>query len=153
MKRKSILAITLVLGLAFASQLSSDATVRAQPAQKFRFETGVVKLGPNQIMRITIDWGDGTANAVRFGGAGYNQSACNVDGVCKLSGTTSYTGITTVTQGEAASFDLTPMFLGGIYTDFRGIVLTNNRNAHVNASIVDVTTGRVEAVVIGLLIP
>jgi hypothetical protein len=148
MKRKIILALTLVLGFAFASQLGSDATVHAQPAQRFRFETGVVKLGPTQILRVTVDWGDGTANSVRFGQTAYTQDGCNADGVCKLTGTNTFTGPITLMPGEAASYDI---LAAGTYG--RGIVLTNARNAHVNASIIDAATGRVDAVVIGLLIP
>ena len=153
MKRKMVLAVALVLTMAFVSQLNSVTSVRAQPPQRFRFETGAVKLGPNQILRITINWGDGAANSVRFGQTGYLPGACSTDGVCRLNGTNTYTGVTTLAQGEAASFDITPNFLGGIYVDFRGIVLTNNRNAHVNASIIDATTGRVDAFLPALLIP
>ena len=153
MKRKIILSIALALTTAFGLHLNSVTSVRAQPQLRFRFETGVVKLGPNQILRITINWGDGAANSVRFGQTGYLPGACSTDGVCTLNGTNAYTGVTTLAQGDAASFDITPNFLGGIYVDFRGIVLTNRLNARVNASIIDATTGRVDEVVIGLLIP
>ena len=148
MKRRIILAIMLVLSVTFESQLSSDATVQAQPAQKFRFETGVVKLGPNQIMRITVDWGDGTAGSVRFGQTAYTQDGCNADGVCKLTGTNTFTGPIALMPGEAASYDILAASTYG-----RGIVVTNNRSAHVNASIIDATTGRVDAVLIALLMP
>ena len=148
MKRKISLSVALVLTMAFGLQLSSDATVQAQPAQKFRFETGVVKLGPNQILRITVDWGDGTAGSVRFGQTAYTQDGCNGDGVCKLTGTNTFTGPITLMPGEAASYDILAASTYG-----RGIVLTNNRNAHVNASIIDATTERVDAVLIALLIP
>jgi hypothetical protein len=150
MKRKIVLAVALVLTMAFVSQLNSVTSVRAQPPQRFRFETGVAKLGPNQIMRLTVfpDWGDGTARSVRFGQTAYTQDGCNGDGVCKLTGTNTFTGPITLMPGEIASYDI---LAAGTYG--RGIVLTNDRNAHVNASIIDATTGRVDAVVIGLLIP
>ena len=145
MKRKITLSLVLSVALLL---MTFDSTTRAQPVRRFRFETGIVKLGPNQIMRITINWGDGTPNSVRFGQTAYTQDGCHADGVCKLTGTNTFSGSITLMPGEAASYDI---LSAGTYG--RGIVVTNNRNAHVNASIIDATTGRVDAVLIALLIP
>jgi hypothetical protein len=53
--RRSI-AIALSVSLTLITFVS---TAPAQPPERYFYNTGVVKLGPNQILRLTIDWGDG----------------------------------------------------------------------------------------------
>ncbi len=66
MKRKIILSITFVLSLTILLLTSSDST--AQSPNQFRViaDTGVVSLGPNQILRITASEGIMTAKFSLF---------------------------------------------------------------------------------------
>ena len=146
MKRKITLSVALVLSVALLL-MTFDSATRAQPPERFVADTGVVKLGPNQILRITIGPDIRDRIIVRFEQTSYTQNGCNADGVCKLTGTNTLTGPITLMPGEAASYDI---LAAGTYG--RGIVVTNNRNAHVNASIIDMTTGQVDAVLIALLV-
>jgi hypothetical protein len=135
-----VLAVSLML-------ITFPATTRAAPPQRYVFNTGAVKLGPNQVLRITIDWGDGTAGQVRFGRTTYVQGPCNSDGVCKLTGSNTFTGPTTLGIGEVASCDV---LAAGTYG--RGIVVTTSQKVQVSAAIVNATSGATE-VLIGLLLP
>jgi hypothetical protein len=135
-----ILAVSVTL-ISFAS------TTHAEPPPRYLFNTGVVKLGPNQILRIVIDWGDGTAGQVRFGRTIYTQGPCNAEGVCKLTGINSFAGPTTVQPGVVASCDV---LAAGTYG--RGLVITSSPKVRVNAAIVNATTGTTD-VLIGLLVP
>jgi hypothetical protein len=145
MKRNVVrrVATALIVSLAL---LNFVATASAAPPQRYVFNTGVVKLGPNQALRLVIDWGDGAAGQVRFGRTIYSPGPCNAEGVCKLTGSNTYTGPTTLEFGQVASCDLA----AGTYG--RGIVVTTSQKVHVSAAIVNATTGATEAL-IGLLLP
>jgi hypothetical protein len=140
---KSI-AIALSISLTLITFVS---TAQAQQPERYFYNTGVVKLGPNQILRVTIDWGDGMVGQVRFGRTMYAQGPCNADGVCKLAGSNMYTGANTLAQGDVASWDA---LTAGTYG--RGIVVTTSQKVKVIAAIVDATTGTTN-VLIGLLLP
>ena len=145
MKRRMTLSIALVLSVVLLSLLSSDAKAKAQPPQRSMFDTGIIAPSPNQILRITINWGDGAEQAVvRFRRMEYAPGSCNTDGVCKLnvaSDTTS-PGITLM-PGEAASLD----FIGGheVTHGVRGVVISNRPNVRVNTLIIEATTGAIVA--------
>jgi autotransporter-associated beta strand protein len=141
--RRSI-AIALSISLTLITFVS---TAPAQPPEGYFYNTGAVKLGPNQILRLTIDWGDGMDGQVRFGRTMYTPGPCNSDGVCKLAGSNTYTGATTLAQGDVASCDALTV---GTYG--RGIVVTTSQRVKVSAAIVDATTGATN-VLIGLLLP
>lgn len=133
--------MALLLSAVLLSLASLTPSVSAQPPERFVFDTGVLKLGPNQVLRITIDWGDGIAGSVRFGRTNYIEEGCTPDGVCKLTGSNTYTGVTTLTQGEAASCDILAAGTLG-----RGIAVTTSQRVRVNASISDTVTGNVDAI-------
>ncbi|HWP54670.1 MAG TPA: hypothetical protein VN476_11095 [Pyrinomonadaceae bacterium] len=141
---KKSIAIALSISLTLITFVS---TAHAQPPERYFYNTGVVRLGPNQILRLTIDWGDGMAGQVRFGRTMYTPGPCNADGVCKLAGSNMYTGATTLAQGDVASCDV---LAAGTYG--RGIVVTTSQRVQVSAAIVDATTGTTN-VLIGLLLP
>jgi len=125
-------------------------TAKGQPPQRFKADTGVVTLGPNQILRITVgpNIGDNAGNViVRFGRTTYTQGPCNTDGVCELSGSNTFSGPITLTAGEAASFDILPTGAA-----VRGIVITTSQKVRVNAAIVNAVTGDTDGV-IGPLVP
>ena len=136
MKRSIALAVALAVSVILLSLASSDSTVHAQLRGKlFHWDTGVVALGPNQVLRLTGDWNGDGDTTVGFREIKYAQGACN-GAVCKLviiSSTTS--GPHTVAAGEAIALDLVATTYG------RGIVTSNRRDVQVTASIINTLTG------------
>src|SRR5687768_1888548 len=90
--------------------------------------TGVVTLGPNQMLRLTITGGDFNGDGpttIGFRGIKYAQGVCG-GGVCQLVNIgAASTGPLTMAAGEAVSFDLVATTYG------RGIVSSNRRDARV----------------------
>ncbi len=142
MTKSTVIAFSVLLTL-----ITFVSRTRAQPPQRYVFNTGVVKLGPTQILRITVDWRDSKTGQARFGRTLYTQGPCNSDGVCQLNGTSMYTGTTTLGQGDVASCD---ELTAGTYG--RGIVVTTSQKTRVTAAIVNTVTGDVD-VEIGPLVP
>src|SRR5258708_11680399 len=98
MMSKFRLAVAFVSSVALLL-MTFESTTRAQPRQRFVADTGAVTLGPNQILRITVgpNVTDVAGNVtVRFGRTTYTQGLCNSDGVCKLTGTNTFTGPVTL---------------------------------------------------------
>src|SRR5258708_17749661 len=75
------LAVGIVLSLAsFTATAQKDAPLR----KSVMADTGIVSLGQGQVLRVTLDWGDGSAEAVvRFRRIEYSQGICN-GGLCPL---------------------------------------------------------------------
>jgi hypothetical protein len=139
MKRKITLTMALALGGLLLSLTSSDATVRAQQPAKFRADTGIVTLGPNQVLRVTatavVDGADFLA--VRFRRIQYGPGACD-GGVCKLGSVTDLIiDPITLRSGEGASMDLAQAGFNGV----RIMVQSNSRNVRATATIINTVTG------------
>ena len=138
MKRNIALALA-ALSIILVSLVSLNSSAGAQqPRRLVTFDTGVVTLGPNQMLRLTITGGDvdtDSPTTVGFRGIKYAQGVCG-GGVCQLInlGTTT-TGPYTLPAGEAASFELVAT------TYVRGIVSSNRRDVRVTASIINTLTG------------
>jgi len=135
MKRSIALAVALAVSVILLSLASSDSATQAQQRRLFQWDTGVVSLGPNQVLRLSGDWNGDGDTTVGFREIKYGQGACNGN-VCKLftiSSTTS--GPHTLASGEAISLELLATTYG------RGIVTSNRRDMHVTASIINTTTG------------
>jgi hypothetical protein len=118
---------------------SSDSTARAQQQAKFRADTGIVTLGPNQVLRVTatasVDGADFLA--VRFRRMQYAQGPCD-GGVCKLASVTDLIiDPITLRSGEAASMDLAQAGFEGV----RIMVQSNRRNVRATATIINTLTG------------
>ncbi len=141
MKRRITLSFALALSVVLLSLMSSDSTVQA--ARQFTADTGIVSLGANQILRLTVDPTDNTV--VYFRRMVYTQGICNSAGVCRHAVSSQTTAIWT-NQGEIPSeipsFDISGTGNWGV----RGIV-TSNRRMVVNAQIIDVETGNVDAII------
>jgi len=135
MKRSIALAVALAVSGILLLLASSDSVSQAQQRRLFHWDTGVVSLGPNQVLRITGDWNGDGDTTVGFREIKYGQGACN-GAVCKLMtiGTTT-SGPHTVAAGEAISLELVATTYG------RGIVTSNRRDVQVTASIINTTTG------------
>ena len=136
MKRTIALAVALAVIAILLSLATSDSTTHAQLRGKlFHWDTGVVALGPNQVLRLSGDWNGDGDTTVGFREIKYGQGACN-GAVCKLMiiGTTT-SGPYTVPAGEAIALDLVATTYG------RGILTSNRRDVQVTASIINTTTG------------
>ncbi len=144
MKRRITLSIALVLSVVLVSLMSSDRAAKAQPGGMKRIaDTGIITLGPNRILRLTVvgtGFGNNPDNlcAIRIG---YGEGTCNADGVCKHAIASQIESAPiTLMRGEGASFDIPSTAFG-----VRGVVLSNNRNTRVTATIIDDTTGEAVA--------
>ena len=135
MKRSIALAVALAVSGILLSLASSDSVSQAQQRRLFQWDTGVVSLGPNQVLRLSGDWNGDGDTTVGFREIKYGQGACNGP-VCKLViiGTTT-SGPHNVPAGEAISLDLVANTYGS------GIVTSNRRDMRVTASIINTTTG------------
>ena len=146
MKRKLLLSVGLVLGIALVALTSSDSPVAAEAPQRFVFDTGIVKVGDGQTLIPFVAAGDvdgdgrvDTTDLV-FRRFQYVQGSCS-DGVCRLtidSQTTS--DRIRLMPGEAASIAVDPSDPTG--HTVRAAVMTNSRNARVTAAIIDTVTGK-----------
>ena len=140
MKRKITLSIAIALSIALMALIASDSTVNAEPPQRFTFDTGVVTLGANQILQVTAISGQGFGDPIptEFRQRNYMPTACD-GGVCKyaVSSQTASAPLL-LAPNEAAAFTCIP---GSVTV--RAIVLTNNKNVRVNASIIDSITGKI----------
>lgn len=139
MKRKITLTMALALGCLLVSLTGSDSTVRAQQQAKFRADTGIVTLGPNQVLRVTatadVDGNDFLA--VRFRRIQYGQGTCAGE-VCKLASVTDLIiDPITLMAGEAASMNLSQDGFKGV----RIMVQSNRRNVRATATIINTVTG------------
>ena len=136
MKRSIALAVALGVIVILLLLVSSDSATKAQlRGRLFHWDTGIVSLGPNHVLRITGDWNGDGDTTVGFREIKYGQGSCN-GGVCKLItiGTTT-SGPHQVAAGEAISLELVATTFG------RGIVTSNRPDVQVTASIINTTTG------------
>jgi hypothetical protein len=135
MKRRIALTIVLALSAVLVSLMSSDSTAQAQQRVRFRADTGIVALGANQVLRITVSGECGAS--VSFRRIQYAQVACN-GGVCKLGSVTDLIldpfGLM---PGEGASMDIPQDGFAGV----RGNVVSNCRNMQATAVIINTVTG------------
>jgi hypothetical protein len=145
MKRKVRNSIAIALMTVMMCVLTAQAQ---QPKRKPIADTGVVTLGPNQILRVVGDWnGDGVAT-IQFRQIKYMPTGCS-GGVCQqIVASDEYFSRVTLMPGEAASVDIMSNGSG-----VRAIVFSDKPNLHVNAMIVDTSTGNIIGVLVGLLIP
>jgi hypothetical protein len=146
MKHRITLSIALVVTFASLSLPFFATTTQAQQrSTKFRFDTGVVRLGPQQILRLAVDWGDGKPDAVDaadyvlFRRMEYGQETCGSDGVCKLAVTSQTTSNPIrLSPGEAAFYTNSP---GGGLLGVRIVALSNRRSVRATATITNIITG------------
>jgi len=139
MKRRITLSIAITLSIVAISLTSSDTAVSAQNQIRIVGDTGVIKLGPNQVLRVgAVDGDTDGSDFLVFRRVGYTQDACN-GGVCRLVASSQTTSSPiALMPGEAVSFQVGPDVQGN---GVRVVVLSNGRNMRGNASIVDQVTG------------
>jgi hypothetical protein len=114
MKRKITLSIALALSVVLLSLMSSDSTAKAQNQIRIGADTGVVTLGPNQVLRITAVNRSRKDSTIRFRSAEYSQDGC-AGGICRLAVGSANTSVRlTLAPGEAVSADFTSALSGGV---------------------------------------
>jgi len=143
MKRKIILALALGLSVVTLALIKSGSTVSAEPPQRFKWDTGIVTLGENQILRVVSV--DGELGGGLYGEVirrlEYQQTGCEA-GICKLTiAAQTITPPITVAPNESVSIDTQT---GGMR---RIVVLSNKRTLKVNAIVFDTSTQRVVSAV------
>jgi hypothetical protein len=137
MKRRLALSIALTLSIVLVSLVSLLAPAQGQQQVRFRADTGIVALGPNQLLRLTISGEAGASIAYSFRRIDYVQTNCS-GGVCKLGSVTDLIlDPVTLMPGEAASIDIPQSGFAGV----RGIVMSNRRNVQATAMIINTVTG------------
>jgi hypothetical protein len=135
--------IALVVSLVSASLATSDSSARAQPGGRiFSFDTGVVTLGPNQVLRTTVAGGGNDTVRVRFRWTRYGPAGCSSDGVCRQA---------VVSQGATRPESLGPVDAlhydqGEPTPGVRVVAESNSRNVRVVFQIINTSTGDTTAI-------
>jgi predicted membrane protein len=143
MKRKITISIALVLSVVLVSLMISDRAATAAPIRTFVGDTGVITLGPNQMLRMTVANGLDTAT-VSFRGLEYTEGTCE-GGVCKhMISSQTVSDPVMLAPGEAARLDIVGHETCSSCTAVRA-VMTSNRKMTVNVLIINTTTGEVDA--------
>jgi len=144
MKRRIALSIALSLSVVLVVLASSASTAQAQQGRKRVADTGIVSLGPNQVLRLTAteDGDTDGADFLVFRRMEYGQESCSSDGVCKLVVTSqTTTNPIRLRAGEAASFTCIPGSVFGVR-----VVVESNRRTRVLGIVFDTSTQRVVAI-------
>ena len=142
MKRRITLSIALALSVVLVSLMSSDSTAKAQPGGLRRIaDTGIVTLGPNQIIRLTVvgtGFGSNPDNLC-FRRVEYGEGTCNSDGVCKHAISSQIeSAMIPLVRGEGASFDLRRCIFpicGGVRGHASGVALFSKPTVTASAPI------------------
>ena len=145
MKRGITLALAVVLGAVLMSVISAASTVQAKKERAFSSDTGIITLGPHQVLRIVTDNTDPDVEfVVNFKQMTYRSTPNAAGSRHNLVSQTTSDSIT-VGPGEGFSIDI-----GTSETVVRAVVTTNGEGVQVTGQIIDATTGNIIAVLIGL---
>lgn len=142
---KRILTLSIVITMsALLTLTTSDSTANAARPRRYVADTGIVTLGPNQLLRITVapaaDASPQPTESISFNFTKIEYSQRNCNPVCILVGSVPVTNSITLAPGEAASF--------GSLADGRYVIVfrpgsPSPPNVQVNALIIDSLTGGV----------
>ena len=152
MKRRITLSIALVLSIGLLTLMRSDSTASAATAG-FVADTGVITLGPNQILRVTAmvpQRSTVRSVTVTFSRQMNTHGSCNASGLCVHTvASNTATEPLTMMPGQGASIDITPApNASGVRSE---MLMTmemrpdTRPDVEVNALIIDAGTGAVVA--------
>ncbi len=130
--------VTFSIALGLSIMLMSVAA-QAQGGMKAIADTGMLTLGPNQVLRITVATGDlnsDDAARVRFRQMEYMEQG-NIYRVASSSTSPALS----LSPGEATSIDIP-----NTGSPVRGVVVSNSRTVKVVAVVFDTSTQRVVAI-------
>ena len=140
MRHRITLSIALVMSLVLVSPTSPDSAAQQQ-RRPFVWDTGVVTLGPNQVLRLTAT-GDGQVLGnllLRFRRTGYVAQG-NIYKVASQATTDPIR----LSPSEAVSMDFNRDNVDAV----RGVVLSDRRNLRVTAAIINTSTGETSSHII-----
>ncbi len=154
MKRKTTKTIALVLSIVLLS-ICSDSTANAQQGtRKFSADTGIVTLGPNQLLRVAISGdfdgnGDVGGSDFVFRRLGYIEQ----DNIYRVASQATTDPIR-LTQDEGASIDINQGGFNAVRCVVSGnLIGTDARSARVTIQVINRTTNQVDSILIALLLP
>jgi hypothetical protein len=138
MKYKITFSIALILSIVLISLTNSDSTAQAKIARIYNYDTGIITLGPNQKIVVTVS--NVTLNGdVVFLKTDYD-SMCN-GSVCKYSVVSeSQSNPVNLAIGEGASDTVA---YSSAVAGTRITAMSRNPNLRVNGQIVDTISGAV----------
>ncbi len=139
MKRRITFSIALSLCIGIVGLMISDPSVKAAASRSYIADSGMITLGPNQIMRVTVaNTSSQRSLTVAFTDQ-FTSAACS-GGVCTHTVTSqTTTDPVTLLPRQAASHDIMP---ASGASAVRAIVVGNGSNMLVNGLIIDTTTGQ-----------
>ena len=148
MKHKITLSLTLTLSL-MLYLVTLPATAQTAP-QRFKTDSGVITLGADQKLRVTVATGDINADQpirVRFGWRQYEPQGCSgMPQMCRhIVVNQGVTPVETPGPDDAVSFELNGAGIGGT-GPVRVIVESNRPDVRVLGIIFDTSTQRVVAI-------
>ena len=144
MKRR-ILAIALAVNAGIIL-LTAVENTPAQNQLRPVADTGVIKVGSGQLLRVSLtgDFNPDEVVRVRFTKIGYEPCQASPK-LCELSRTTS--PAITLGSGEAVAID----WGDGAPDDQRIVVVSNNRNVRVTGMLIDRFTGETKSIIVNLI--
>jgi hypothetical protein len=126
MKRRMIVPFAIGLGLLLLLA-GSDSAVRAQTAGLAISDTGILSLGPGQVLRITVASRSVADVHLRFRRSEYSQGSCD-QGVCALSVASLITTTPmTLAPGQGFAIDI------GTSENLRVTVISDSGDLRINA--------------------
>lgn len=133
--------IALVLSVVAMSLVRHGSTAHAQPGGGKKFDTGVVTLGPDQELRITVNsLGGNDAGSFRSRRMTYTETGTTGGVRILMLASQTTMGPITLSPGEAASMGFRTTVAG---ETVHYMVSTNNPNIQVTAMIIDGSTGEI----------
>ena len=150
MKRKVTLSIVLMLSVVLLSPVGFDTTAEARRTREFTGDTGLIALGANQLLRITVSGtaGNDTIN-VTFRRMFYTGTTNVNNGVATLASENTSAPIT-LAPGEAVVGDWDSNgsdFVRGVVT-ISGFIGTDAAGTlRATGHIINVTTGQVNGII------
>ena len=153
MKRRVTISIAIAFSIISVLLMSSDSSVEAQNQLRYTAGTGIITLGENQNLSLTINGSSGNdAIAIRFRRTVYVKTNCT-DGVCRyVIETQTTTGQMLSAPNQSSKLDL----MGNQIGPDRAVsieVLSSSPKAVATMQLTDALTGQVESVLIALLLP
>jgi hypothetical protein len=141
MKRIRRLSIALVMSIVTLTLMTPDLGANAAPPRRYVADTGMVTLGPNQMLRLTVLPPRDKTVFIEYLLLGTVQTGCE-SGVCMHTVTSrTESGPVTVRPGQVSSYDI---LLPPNSSAVQGMVRGDNADIRVNALLIDIPTGAIQ---------
>jgi hypothetical protein len=139
MKHKTTLSMAIALSVLMLSLMTSDSRANVETSHGWVADSGMVTLGPNQSLRITVTPTTLRNRTLRVSFNAQTTTVTCGGGVCTHTVTTETTTVpVTLMPGQAASYDIDqPAGASAV----RGRVFADSPEMQVNGLFVDTLTG------------